>query len=438
MQAQIRNFATISELIQNRNTSGLHTVPLLSSDIGVGIVPESPTTTSTGAKIAPYASLSEIPHDVSQHSESKPEQKFFPFSLPSQQPVSSSGVLSFAVDGQIVESTSTMPTTEVQRLKEPLRFGQPATQKSDKPAMKPDLLEKTPAAGLFGSSGEADEKAKKVSTLESDSSASSDKPTPNQPPGSVSMESNALASGTTDPSASSGKRTADRTTTKLSATFTPVTHEAEGTTPMEVPLSSSPQEESTSSCSGTCDLLSPLVTNWPCIVTTILGYYPFKKLTDYNFKGVVTPQEKEKPKYQPARLSSVHLLDSFTLHLILNCKDSVISSLVRTIVDKMSAVLEGNCDLSVLAKPINSLEVDLKKMDEATRTLLVGKRFLESVVRVLALEHSRVRNAFVELHQQRQGVGEGVRGGRGGGRSGRGNNRPGQDLRRKNVVETIK
>ena len=389
------------------------------------MVPESPTTTSTGAKIAPYASLLELPQDVSQHVESKPDKKLS-FSLPAHPPVSSFGVASFAGDSQngvSVGSISTTPATEVQHLKEPLRFGRPLAQKSEEPAMKSALLEKTPPAGLFGSSGEADGEAKKVSTLESDPSASSDKQTPNQPPDNASMDSDAFASGTT---------------IRPSGTSTPVTLEAEANIPMEVPLSSSPQEESTSSSNDTCDLLSALMTNWPCIVTTVLGYYPFKKLTDYNFKGVVTPQEREKPKYQPARLSSVHLLDNFTLDLILNCKDSVISSLVRTIVDKMNAALEGNCGLSVLTKAINSQEIDLKKTDEATRTLLVGKRFLDSVVRVLALEHSRVRNAFVELHQQRQGGGDGVRGGRGGGRSGRGNSRPGQELRRKNIVETIK
>ena len=382
------------------------------------MVPESPTTTSTGAKIAPYASLSELPQDVSQP-EKKPS-----FSLPAHPPVSSSGVASFAGDSQncaSVSSTSTTPATEIQQLKEPLRFGQPLAQKSGEPAVKSALFEKTPPAGLFGSSGEADGEAKKVSTLEAVASASSDRQMPNQPPNSASMDSDAFTSVT------------------IIRSSTPVTLEVEANTPMEVPLLSSPQEESTSSSNDTCDLFSALVTNWPCIVTTILGYYPFKKLTDYNFKGVVTPQEREKPKYQPARLSSVHLLDNFTLDLILNCKDSVISSLVQTIVDKMNAALEeGNCDLSVLTEPINSQEIDLKKTDEATRTLLVGKRFLDSVVRVLALEHSRVRNAFVELHQQRQGGGDGVRGGRGGGRSGRGNSRPGQELRRKNIAETIK
>jgi len=470
---QFRNLAALSELIQSRSTSAGNatSIPRLPSEVGGRMTSDFPASTSSGSTIAPYTSLSEMPLTESAPDNfqlvpnSKP-QKRISFSLPTFEPPSAtllgpggathevalrpplqiqltSSVASriltdtspFVTDSQGGASEDSTPSTTIQQLKEPLRFGLSAPTKRTVPEGQHTSAAEPP----FGADQLAPSHTQSSSDFFGGSISTSDMPKtvpaelthlpasnqiPNQPPGNTDMESEVCASGSTG--------TPSTTLTTLGV---------EPTTPMDIPptpSSSVPQEGSTPGGDNTCDLLGALVNNWPCIVTSILGHYPFQKLSDYNFKGVVTPQDLERQKYRPARLSSVQQLDDFTTDLILNCKDSVINSLVGTIVGKMNAVLEENCDISVLLKHVDTQEIDLKKLDESTRTLLVGKRFLNSVVRVLALEHSRVRNAFVELHQQRQGGGDdGLRGGRRGGRSGRGN-RPEHGLQRKNVVETVK
>ena len=468
--AQFRNLAALSKLIQNRSSSAGNStgIPWLPSDVRGGMTSDFPTSTST---IAPYTSLSEMSFSESAPDNflvpnSKP-QKRISFSVSNYEPPSaallgSGGAshemaprppLSFqptnSVASQILTDVSPFVTgsqdsltaegsissTQVQQLKEPLRFGLSALKKrtelstsAAEPALGADQVPPSShtrsSSDFFGGSVSSSDLAKTV-PAELPHLSSSENQIPNQPPRNTGTECEVFASGPT----------ASQSSTVTAPDVVP-------TTPMEIPPttpSSVSQGDSAPSSDNACDLLGALVKNWPCVVTTVLGHYPCEKLSDYNFKGIVTPQDLERQKYRPARLSSVQQLDDFTTDLILNCKDSVINSLVGTIVGKMNSVLDENCDISVLLKHMDTQDIDLKKLNESTRTLLVGKRFLNSVVRILALEHSRVRNAFVELHQQRQGGGDddGVRGGRRGGRSGRGN-RPEHGLQRKNVVEIVK
>ena len=150
------------------------------------------------------------------------------------------------------------------------------------------------------------------------------------------------------------------------------------------------------------DMLLSLVTNWPCVVCTVLGFYVAKQQS----KGEV-PNDTDSAH----RLSPVHLLDSFTADLVLNGDRATVVALVTTIVDRMNKCLESpNCP------PLDTITFTpdgLTLLSEETQALFVGKRFLGSVVRVLALEHSRVKNTFSELRERgaARGVASGNQGG---------------------------
>ena len=126
-------------------------------------------------------------------------------------------------------------------------------------------------------------------------------------------------------------------------------------------------------------MLLSVFTSWPCIVTTILGFCP-------PFLS---------PSGSIGKLSSVQILDDFVISLFLNCDKSLVSSLVSTIIAHMNKSLEANADLSQV-----DLQGDLRGLTESNIALYVGMRFLKSVVRIMSLEHSRVKNMSVELPSQ--------------------------------------
>lgn len=143
------------------------------------------------------------------------------------------------------------------------------------------------------------------------------------------------------------------------------------------------------------NMLPHLASSWPCVVTTILGFYPNPDTVDPS-----TPDHYY--------LSSVHALDSFTSDLILNCDGNTVTALVGTVTSKMNEAisLANSNDLSLLTETIDWSKVQRSKVTESNVALIAGRRFLESVVRVLAMKHSQAQNAFMEIQQLRQAGGE--------------------------------
>lgn len=143
------------------------------------------------------------------------------------------------------------------------------------------------------------------------------------------------------------------------------------------------------------NIMESLFSNWPAIVMTILGFNP--SISD---TGADNPS--------PTTFSSVHMLDSFTTDLLLNCSSHMIDGLVETIVRHVNTAAEqarGHprfLDLFLQDVDYTDPEVVPKYLEagEGGVAVLVGRRFLGSVVRVLALEHSRVKNRFLEMQQQ--------------------------------------
>lgn len=159
--------------------------------------------------------------------------------------------------------------------------------------------------------------------------------------------------------------------------------------------------------SSNFNAVETLFSNWPSIITTILGFNP-----------VVSDQTSSGHAPSPPTVhlfSSAHILDSFTTHLILNCSSHVTDCFVNTIVKKLNSAVEqiqdraNEADTSLLLQDIDYSDHEgvarYLEAEDVGVAILVGRRFLSSVVRVLALEHSRVKNKFVEMHQQaRQGI----------------------------------
>ena len=169
------------------------------------------------------------------------------------------------------------------------------------------------------------------------------------------------------------------------------------------------------------DFLSPLFTNWPCIVTTVLGCYPPAPSAD----RATLPQQGHQGIGQPGNplqdwpsqskgLSSVQSIDSFTSHFVLNCDETCIENFTSTIVEKINSCLAESNQCSVDILDLSVHDVNMRLVDDRVIPILVGKRFLDSVIRVLGMEHSRVKNTFVEMQQLRSRAGEGE--GSGGGR----------------------
>ena len=177
-------------------------------------------------------------------------------------------------------------------------------------------------------------------------------------------------------------------------------------------------------------ILQALMTNWPGIVAAVLGFYPLRMTkptcsgpTNQDNSQIFTDcsspsldhvhgifNEEQSEGVVSLEFCSVHSLDSFTTDLILNCDDFSTDLLVSTIVDRMSAAVnhymygDDQVNLSLLSEDVDFTRPaeEVCVLNDNNIALLVGQRFMNSVVRLLGLEHSRVKNAFVEMHQMRQ------------------------------------
>lgn len=234
-------------------------------------------------------------------------------------------------------------------------------------------------------------------------------------------------------------------------------------------------KESVCSSTGEFNAVHALFSNWPAIVTTILGFDPAPydhtpssgddtgtmscghtpsrsrdhapSSSSHDSTSAPSHPHDHAPSSSPSRghtpstpsrghahpsrghtpqFSSVHMLDSFTTDLFLNSPTHAIDSLVNTILLRLNSALEqltmdeGADEVGV---GLFLREIDYSDLEVVERFLragqvgvamLVGRRFLGSVVRVLSLEHSRVKNRFMEMQQQQARQGQSRRAAEGG------------------------
>lgn len=132
------------------------------------------------------------------------------------------------------------------------------------------------------------------------------------------------------------------------------------------------------------DMLRATFRNWQCICTSILGFNPFHYI------------ESDKPCPKP---SSIKILDNFITNMVVNCDSGLIVGITGTTTTEMNSALEKGVDI----RPVLDADDNLEGLNKLNLPLYVGVRFIRSIVRVLMLEHSRVKSSVAEVQLSREG-----------------------------------
>ena len=121
------------------------------------------------------------------------------------------------------------------------------------------------------------------------------------------------------------------------------------------------------------DVLMSLTNNWPLIVTTIIG------ISVHSCEKEPTADNDAKVKY------SSQARDYFIQELLYNCDYSLAESIADTIIDQLNVGLASD---KWTLDDVLQLEDDSVVVTEVNVALIVGKKFLHSLVRLLAIELS--------------------------------------------------
>ena len=173
------------------------------------------------------------------------------------------------------------------------------------------------------------------------------------------------------------------------------------------------------------DIIESIFSNWPSVATTVLGFDPSCDPSSSHHKSRINSDPSSwhhssgstLSLQSQCQVSSVHRLDSFTTNLFMNCSERMLNNFVDTIIHKLNSAINKTQQDSTFLSSNLLQDIDYGDpevisrfiaMGEVGVAFLVGRRFLSSVVRVLALEHSRVKNRFLEMQQARQQAARGT------------------------------
>lgn len=144
--------------------------------------------------------------------------------------------------------------------------------------------------------------------------------------------------------------------------------------------------------SDSLPVLIQLTQNWPSVASTILGFYPVES-TD-----VPMPQEpsdstsSSQTSSSRSKLLESCSLDSFVFELLSHADEAVLVSFVETIINEMNKHSKYlTMDAVHRSSELNSAA------DPKDVPLVVGVRFLRSVIRQLAVHLSRSGLSYVDL-----------------------------------------
>jgi len=132
-------------------------------------------------------------------------------------------------------------------------------------------------------------------------------------------------------------------------------------------------EEDKKQTTGHTDVLLSLTNNWPLIVTTILG------TCVPSCGDEATDDNNAKVEY------SSQACDYFVQELLYNCDYLLAESIADTIIDQLNVGLAGD---KWTLNDVLQLDDDSVVVTEVNVALVVGKKFLHSLVRLLAIELS--------------------------------------------------
>lgn len=143
-------------------------------------------------------------------------------------------------------------------------------------------------------------------------------------------------------------------------------------------------------------VLIQLIQSWPSVVSTILGYCPFGASSGHSDVHMTKEAcgSDDSPPKGPSRCNPVDscILDLFVFELLSHSDEAVLMTFVEMIVDEMNKHSQ-NMTLDAVYR-IAQLQGDLSPADVA---IMVGMKFLRSVIRQLAVHLSRSGLSYVDL-----------------------------------------
>lgn len=144
--------------------------------------------------------------------------------------------------------------------------------------------------------------------------------------------------------------------------------------------------------SDSLPVLIQLTQNWYSVASTVLGYYPVNS-TDVHMvqepRGSSSTAQKSSSRASPMESCSV---DSFVFELLSHADEAVLVSFVETIVTEMNKHSE-NLTLEAVHRSSELQDAS----NPGAVALMVGVRFLRSVIRQLSVHLSRSGLSYVDL-----------------------------------------
>ena len=153
--------------------------------------------------------------------------------------------------------------------------------------------------------------------------------------------------------------------------------------------SSTHKQFSDSSSQGSNELVGlveRLFSNWPCILATVLGYFPTCMSRSKNSPQKTRGQNTTAGDV-PHLLEAGHVaqLDDFVQVLLYSGHSALMNQFIKTVIERMNASTATNVS-EIFAKILKNDRVTLS---EENLGIVVGCVLLRSLVRLVVVEHSR-------------------------------------------------
>ena len=148
-------------------------------------------------------------------------------------------------------------------------------------------------------------------------------------------------------------------------------------------------------CRDSLPVLIQLTQNWHSVASTVLGQYPVdSKDVEMTDESRDSCSSSQKSPSRPSPLESCSL-DSFVFELLAHADEAVLVSFVETIINEMKKHSKG-----LTLETVLRYDELYNASNPKDIPLIVGVRFLRSVIRQLAVHLSRSGLSYVDLRSR--------------------------------------
>lgn len=148
-------------------------------------------------------------------------------------------------------------------------------------------------------------------------------------------------------------------------------------------------------CRDSLPVLIQLTQNWHSVASTVLGHYPVdSKDVEMTDESRDSCSSSQKSPSRPSPLESCSL-DSFVFELLAHADEAVLVSFVETIINEMKKHSKG-----LTLETVLRYDELYNASNPKDIPLIVGVRFLRSVIRQLAVHLSRSGLSYVDLRSR--------------------------------------